>query len=56
MRVTIMFTQAPGPVQIDTLILRIDTLDIVEAVSRAINHAVTLTTVPIKSVHVQVQP
>lgn len=54
MRVTITFAVAPGPVQVDTLILRIDTADIVEAVSRAINHAATITTVPIQSVHVQV--
>lgn len=54
MRVTITFATMPGLVQVETLILRIETADILDAVSRAVTHAGTVTTVPIKSVHVEV--
>lgn len=37
-----------------TITFGIETADILDAVSRAVTHAGTVTTVPIKSVHVEV--
>lgn len=54
MRITITFATMSGPVQVETLILRVETADILDAVSRAVTHAETVTTIPIRSVYVEV--
>lgn len=53
MRVTITFRTMSGPAQVESLVLRVDTEDVLEAITRALafQRSLTLTTIEIESIY-----
>lgn len=59
MRVTLFFILAPGPVQVESVMYRINDhsmFQVPQAVSKALEQAAHLTTVPVTRIVVDVEP
>jgi hypothetical protein len=56
MRVTISFFLAPGPYQVETITYRMDGIDAVEALEKALTQASQVTTVPVASIAIEGDP
>ena len=55
MRVTITFRAAPGPVQVLSVVYRIDTADVPQAVAMALDQAEKLTTVLVARIEIVIE-